>query len=528
VWLVYLLAQLPLTISVIYPAFASIGNVGMAAGGGGAAYAMVWGFTIIFAVLLYVMLVAGMVVVVFPQVRGRWVERRLMLVADDRPVVAEMQQFVDFYDPSVRLRVSLRADQMARIYPVGWRKARIAVFRPLTVLWRYDREAAQAVLLHEVAHRRRGDQLIMGLGSPFTWLVRIGVPAYLVLVLIPSAVFLVAGAGEMGSFTAGLAASLAGTIPSLVFLPVIALWLAELDADQQAVRAVGPAALRRALQVAAGPRAHVAARAMALLSHPPGRLRLRCAGASPAGSAVLMAAWPASMAVFVLVLPFVIDVPLYFSGQLQAGLWEVDVRSVMYLMLVYHLPLVIATAVVLLAWPAVAAFWERLWCRGPRTGGRQPWWPSLAAASVPVGMLLLFLAPLQVSQQQFLQAGASQGSSGGCSAAEDWVLGGGEEKSGPVMERYDVVTVTAEAGKPAVAVGVRQLDTAIRTALAYPPPGSARPVFIRSMTEYRIAGQDIVAGDTSAGENEGSAASNLYAEALGMISAAISSPGACG
>jgi len=53
--------------------------------------------------------------------------------------------------------------EMARIYPVGWRTARIAVFRPLPELWRRDRETAQAILLHEVAHRRHGHQFVVGL-----------------------------------------------------------------------------------------------------------------------------------------------------------------------------------------------------------------------------------------------------------------------------------------------------------------------------------------------------------------------------
>ena len=96
-----------------------------------------------------------------------------------------MQLFVGQHDPSIRLRATTRDDQMARIYPVSWRTARIAVFRPLPELWRRDREAAQAILLHEVAHRRHGDQLVVGLASPLVWLMRIWVPAFVVLALAP-------------------------------------------------------------------------------------------------------------------------------------------------------------------------------------------------------------------------------------------------------------------------------------------------------------------------------------------------------
>src|SRR5580704_9601820 len=77
---------------------------------------------------------AAVIATVFPRRCGRLVERRYELTED--PSIAEMQDFVAQYDPSIRLRATLHDDQMARIYPVGWRTARIAVFRPLSELWR--------------------------------------------------------------------------------------------------------------------------------------------------------------------------------------------------------------------------------------------------------------------------------------------------------------------------------------------------------------------------------------------------------
>lgn len=528
VWLVYLLSKLPAMISDSSSGFTAGGGTSAPALPGGAGFAAVARLSLIFLVLVFAMLVAGMTVVAFPQLRGRWVERRFRLASDGRPVIAEMQRFVDCYDPSVRLRVSMRSDQMARIYPVGWRSARIAVFRPLAALWRLDREAAQAVLLHEVAHRRQGDQLVTGLGSPFVWLIRIGVPTYLLFVLIPSAIFLAAEAGPqstyagsvvsgmMASFIAGFAATLAGAIPLLVFLPVTALWLAELDADQQTVRTIGPGAFRRALQAAAVPRANPAARAMALLSHPPRRLRLSCAAARPAGPAALMAAWPASVAAFVLVLPFAIDGPLYYSSHIPLS--TTIVESSAHDMLAYDMPLVIMTAVVLLVWPALAGPWERLWSQGPRTVGRRPWWPSLAAASLPAGMLILFLAPLQPGSQELAQAATPQAPSGGCSPAARWVFDGG-------LGKYDVGTayyqlVEAQGSKSAMAAAAQRLDATIRAALANPPPGAARSVYITSMTEYRAAVQDLIAGNIIAADNEDTDATSSYLKAVNLVSAA--------
>jgi Zn-dependent protease with chaperone function len=517
VWLVYLLAELPPAITSFYPSFAEISGTRMPAALGGTGFIMVARLVSIFVGVLYVMLVAGLAAVVFPQLRGRWVERRFRLASDDRPVIAEMQWFVDCYDPSVRLRVSLRADQMARIYPVGWRTARIAVFRPLTVLWRRDREAAQAVLLHELAHRRQGDQLITGLGSPFVWLIRIGVPAYIVLVVIPVALFLAGGGGLMAPFTASLTATVAGFIPSFVFLPVVALWLAELDADQQAAQAVGPGALRRALQAGAGPRGHLAARVMALLSHPPQRLRMRRAAARPAASVALMTAWPVSMAVFVLVFPFVLDAPLLSSQYMSLGTWD---KVGLHTELGYDMPIVIATAVVLLAWPALAGLWGRLWSPGPRPGGGQPWWPSLAATALPLGVLLLFLASPPLSQQAIARAGPPVSLPGNCSPAARWFFTDGTAGDDVGTVFYQVAE--AEGSRPAMAAAVQRVDAAIQAALRNPPPGTARSVYIMSMTEYRAAAQDFADGNTTAAANEELDASRLYAQAIDLVGAVAS------
>jgi Zn-dependent protease with chaperone function len=149
--------------------------------------------------LTCVIFAAGVIATLFPQLRGRVVERRLGPALgeadDDGAVLAEMQLFVCQHDPSIRLRATTRDDQVAEIYPVGWRAARIAVFRPLPELWRRDREAAQAVLLHEVAHRRHGDQLVVGLGSPMVWFMRIWVPVFVVLALAPVVVYAALGGG---------------------------------------------------------------------------------------------------------------------------------------------------------------------------------------------------------------------------------------------------------------------------------------------------------------------------------------------
>ena len=199
----------------------------------GTPYVLLLLFTILSG-LTYAIFAAGVIATAFPQLRCRRVERRLGLVpdgAEDGAVLAEMQDFVARYDPAIRLRSVVRDDQMAGIYPVSWRTARIAVFRPLPELWRHDREAAQAVLLREVAHRRHGDQLVVGPGSPLVWVMRIWVPAFVVLALAPVVVYAALGGGLLTQAVAGQGAWQLLQPIGLLILPVTALWLAELDAD---------------------------------------------------------------------------------------------------------------------------------------------------------------------------------------------------------------------------------------------------------------------------------------------------------
>ena len=194
----------------------------------GTPYTLLLLFTILSA-LTCAIFAAGVIATMFPQLRGRRVERRLGPIPDgDEVALAEMQFFASQYDPSIRLRATTRDDQLARIYPVSWRTARIAVFRPLPALWGRDREAAQAVLLREMTHRRHGDQLVVGLGSPLVWLMRLWVPAFVVLALAPVVVYAALGGGLLTQAVTGQGALQLLQPVGLLILPVTALWLAEL------------------------------------------------------------------------------------------------------------------------------------------------------------------------------------------------------------------------------------------------------------------------------------------------------------
>ncbi|MGO8888133.1 MAG: hypothetical protein ACLQB1_00225, partial [Streptosporangiaceae bacterium] len=278
---------------------------------------------------------------------------------------------------SIRLRATARDDQMARIYPVGWRTARIAFFRPLPELWRRDREAAQAILLHEVAHRRHGDQLVVGLGSPLIWLMRIWVPAFAVLALAPVVVYAAVGGGLLTQAVAGQGALQLLQPAVLLILPVTALWLAELDADLVAARVLGVEPVRRALQATGG------SRLLGLLSQPPRRLRLRSAAARPRGTFALLAAWPTALVAQLLVIIAGAAVAYLLISQSLPDTGR-DLLAGTHQFLRSNQALVIAAIILLLLWPLLARPWDRLWSGGPgRTGGSRggPTWPPPSSPS---------------------------------------------------------------------------------------------------------------------------------------------------
>jgi Zn-dependent protease with chaperone function len=508
-WLVgYLLAGMPMQITQLRAAVGSYSNPdAMPALLTSPATLTVQRLAGPLGVLPYAVVVASVVALMFPHLRGRWVEWRFDLTSDDRLIMTEMQRFVDAHDPSIRLRVTIRADQMARIYPTGWRQARIAVFRPLAALWRRDRQAAQAILLHEMAHRRQGDQLVAGLGSPFIWLIRIWVPAYVLFVLVPDAYYLAAAPGGLGDPLVNVTGAVqAVLVPPEIVLPVAALWLTELGADQLAAQAIGGGALQRALRVAASPRPSLVAWATALLSHPPRRLRLRRAAAGPAGTVTLLAAWSAVLVAAFLLFPAALTVPVLLVFSIPLSDTGSSLANTVHIVLPDSRTVVIATMVLLIAWPALAGPWEQLWSPGPRHRRSQRWWPYLAGATVPACLLLLSTLPLPWPSMS-----QPEPSHSACSQFDDWRSEGGLTDYHHVLTDLKVL-FRLETGNTLVR-DLRRLDTAIGAALAHPPAGRAHSDYLKEMRGYRVAARDLQSGNFLAAANTETAVEGPYAGA---------------
>ncbi len=504
----YLLADMPMQIARLRAAFDSYSNPGVMP-------ALLTSHTTLTVqrligpagVLPYAVVVVSVAALMFPHLRGRWVEWRFGLTSDDRPIMTEMQRFVDARDPSIRLRVTIRADHMARIYPTGWRHARIAVFRPLAALWRRDRQAAQAILLHEIAHRRQGDQLVAGLGSPFIWLIRVWVPIYILLVLAPNLYYLTAAPGGLGDPLVNVTgAAQALLVPPEIVLPVAALWLAELGADRLAAQAIGGGALQRALRATASPRPPLVTRATALLTHPPRWLRLRRAAAAPAGTLTLLVAWPAALVAAFLLLPAVLTVPDDIPYSLPWSYTGTSIADTVHIVLPDSRTVAIATMVLLIAWPALAEPWDRLWSPGPRHRERQQWWPYLAGATVPACLLLLSALPLPwPSTSEPTPSGSA------CAQFDNWRSAGGLTDYHHVLTDLKVL-FRPEAGAT-LERDLRHLDTAIGAALAHPPTGAAHSSYLKEMRDYRVAARDLQSGNLLAAVDAEVAAEGPYSGA---------------
>ena len=410
-------------------------------------------FTILSA-LTCAIFAAGVIATMFPQLRGRRVERRLGPVPDgDEAAVAEMQLFASQYDPSIRLRATTRDDQLARIYPVSWRTARIAVFRPLPALWGRDREAAQAVLLREMTHRRHGDQLVVGLGSPLVWLMRLWVPAFVVLALAPVVVYAALGGGLLTQAVTGQGALQLLQPVGLLILPVTALWLAELNADLETARVFGTEPVRRTLAATGGTR---------LLA--------------------LLAAWPTALVaqLLVIIAGAAIAYLLISQSLPDTGL---DLLAGTHQFLRSNQILIIAAIILLLLWPLLARPWDRLWSGRPGPDGRQPWWPYLGAAVVPVALLALSLSPLPAS---YARHGATPAS---CSRLLAWRSGlgfGDKVQAETDLNRLLAARTSADAQN-----GFSALMAATAAGLRRPPPGAVGGGYVTALTDFRTAGLDL-------------------------------------
>lgn len=355
------------------------------------------------------LLTVGVLAVVFPALRRWLVERHRIPTpppgeepGPGHELYAQIQGFVDRHAPGVEICFTAVAGGQARIYPVTWRRARIMLFGGFPKLWARHRREAEAVLLHEIAHRRQGEHLIAGLGSPFSWLIRLWATAYLVL-SVSLAVIVISNRSWLGtSAVAQLLLDATALIGMLIF-PVAALWLAELAADQWAAHRCGADVVRQSLAFT-GPGSAGATmwvrRMLSVLDHPPARVR-RALLSGELSRGLLLAGWPATV-----VPAFLISVLTMVPVTLLLGWRASDQPGIIAfgggVALDSALTMAVASLILLISWPLLSTRWPRIWTTRPApepsepeqvTVARPAIRPYLLASALPVTLILCGFLP---------------------------------------------------------------------------------------------------------------------------------------
>jgi hypothetical protein len=362
------------------------------------------------------MLLIGLGAAVFPEVRVRYLERRYRLAkpSTDSGTLKEIETFLSMNGSSLGLRLNLlRSSPLAFVYAGRRRQANLALFGSFLRLWKADRRAAESVLLHEMAHRRRGDERIIGVGSPFEAILKYSVLGTLFLVFLPFAIGYVDQAiravaelralgtsreaiGEhwlhqiFATILPGLFLIFIGFLAQLAAVlvaPLAGIWSAELNADYLAsTNSGGGQGVGRGLLALEGPNRGL--RWLLLhLSHPPVALRrwlLKKEGGAT-HTLWLLLLFPFA---YIAQLLFMLGVPL--SNQLLMALVRAPtpanpslskaVHDAVRAWITTRSYVWIAMAALLLAWPFLSGAWMRLLSGERREVAVTPYLPYVLCA----------------------------------------------------------------------------------------------------------------------------------------------------
>lgn len=242
----------------------------------------------------------GVASIFIPQRRCQGIERAYGLMDSPQLVAAsKIGRFISSHSPRITVKINLlRTDQLAFIYPLGYRRTAMAIFGGIVKLWRHDQQAAEAILLHEMAHHRQGDALVIRSGNFFVDLLDHWVPLLSWLVVLPMTAawvrdaiyFIFWDSNSLPSyalvwhkfnqlftiFLPGLILVILGMFfwtASILVLPLIGIWSAEFSADRFAIHAQGSTdGLLRGIHLLDQP-THWRRWLLSQMSHPPNELR---------------------------------------------------------------------------------------------------------------------------------------------------------------------------------------------------------------------------------------------------------------
>lgn len=397
----------------------------------------------------------GVVTVFLPWLRATYLERRyklteLSMLPSITPEITlqtlkEISDFLQENAPGVPLKYGLSPGlhDDAFVYPLDYRRTAIAVSSRLLPLWRKDRQTAEAVLLHEIAHYRHGDTLIVGTGSLIRtvidhWLLLNGIFFFIPLILsiiiqdissvheglalqLPLSSLILHDVQEI--FTLDLPFILLGFFQSLFWtasvftLVVAATWCTEFNADRFVIDTTASASsLTQVL------RQHTVSVSrwnwlLSRLSHPPQKMRQWM---------VLQTRGVTRLTLLLLLFPIAFFIKLLFlSGWalslslsfLYTGSSIGNILGQLGIDVIYGLealvPSWIAIAMLLLLWPILAPHWERLFGRILGRLARAKYRPYLMSTGIVVCVcaigLTLSEVPLLTNKTSTPESGSSSG-----------------------------------------------------------------------------------------------------------------------
>jgi hypothetical protein len=330
----------------------------------------------------------GICLVAIPYFRARFiVERRYALRDLDPGHLPEIHEFIRRRLPRASIKVNpLLSAPYAFAYPNGIRSSAIAITGGLIKLWRGNPEAAEAVLLHEIAHCRHGDEKVVGVGSLLESSIRHWPLVACITALLPAAVMLISSFSPSLNPWIGtsswmsllqesptplsllmiLACQLLGLLlyaAAAFLLPLMALWCAELNSDQwTAETQKGSASLENALY--AGPSGPRRLRwTIWPLTHPPRTLRVYLVSKTTGRlrMLLLLMLYPAATA-FRLLLMLGWAITGYGAIRITGGQIDLMERmgSATRTLLQRNTWTWFAMALVMAGWPLLAGRWDRM------------------------------------------------------------------------------------------------------------------------------------------------------------------------
>ena len=336
-------------------------------------------------------LLLGVVAIFFPWARAAYLEWRYRLAKGphEAPVIKEIGNFLLARSPGLRIRSNLlRTDQLAFVYPLGYRKAAIALFGGVIKLWRSDRPAAEAVLTHEIGHYRHGDAFLVGAGSFFETVVRHWLTLYFLFCALPLGLvwadqritFLLENRGmplstllsheidQLRLYLPGMLLQLTGLLfwmAGTFILPLAAIWCAEFNADRFVIDSQKSAdSLVHALKKQ-GNKVSWWRWVLNRMTHPPTGMRhwLALQATENKGFLLLLLVFPLAYfaRLFVLIgralTGYLISYP---SIELAVILKKLSIHCAGYLKMIS--PVLFVMAVLLLSWPLLSGYWEQIFC----------------------------------------------------------------------------------------------------------------------------------------------------------------------